>query len=433
MNETWPEIKKRKLKERRGETFDWIQSLVVALFACVLIFTFLVRVVGVVGTSMLNTLHPGDRILVSNLFYTPKRGDIIVLRKESFNSEPIVKRVIATEGETVTIDFEGGIVYVDGVALDEPYTLEPTHRRIDFGDSVTVPEGCLFVMGDNRNGSTDSRDDRIGCVDERLVIGRAFFLLVPGGDSQHGESRDWSRPDVERIVGSKPRLIVLNRADQADAAATALWKKALTGEGALALEMDCKSGRGVNAFPAAARSLLKEKIERAEAKGQVGKALRFMVLGVPNVGKSSFINRLAGRKAAETSDRPGVTRGKQWITLNGGILLLDTPGILWPKFESPEVGYSLAWTGAINDNILDVELVACRLLERLRELYPDAIEARYKFTPDPEAPGYELLEAAARKRGFLISGGEVNTERMAHVLLDEFREGKLGRMTLERP
>lgn len=240
-------------------------------------------------------------------------------------------------------------------------------------------------------------------------------------------------PDVERIVGSKPRLIVLNRADQADAAATALWKKALTGEGALALEMDCKSGRGVNAFPAAARSLLKEKIERAEAKGQVGKALRFMVLGVPNVGKSSFINRLAGRKAAETSDRPGVTRGKQWITLNGDILLLDTPGILWPKFESPEVGYSLAWTGAINDNILDVELVACRLLERLRELYPGAIEARYKFTPDSEAPGYELLEAAARKRGFLISGGEVNTERMAHVLLDEFREGKLGRMTLERP
>ena len=240
-------------------------------------------------------------------------------------------------------------------------------------------------------------------------------------------------PDVERIVGSKPRLIVLNRADQADAAATALWKKALTGEGALALEMDCKSGRGVNAFPAAARSLLKEKIERAEAKGQVGKALRFMVLGVPNVGKSSFINRLAGRKAAETSDRPGVTRGKQWITLNGGILLLDTPGILWPKFESPEVGYSLAWTGAINDNILDVELVACRLLERLRELYPGAIEARYKFTPDPEAPGYELLEAAARKRGFLISGGEVNTERMAHVLLDEFREGKLGRGPLAGP
>ena len=142
---------------------------------------------------------------------------------------------------------------------------------------------------------------------------------------------------------------------------------------------------------------------------------------------------MAHRKTARAEDRPGVTRSKQWVPVDPTLELLDTPGILWPKFESPEVGYSLAWTGAINDNILDVELVACRLLERLRELYPDAIEARYKFTPDPEAPGYELLEAAARKRGFLISGGEVNTERMAHVLLDEFREGKLGRMTLERP
>ena len=158
-----------------------------------------------------------------------------------------------------------------------------------------------------------------------------------------------------------------------------------------------------------------------------------MVLGIPNVGKSSFINRLAGRKAAQTSDRPGVTRGKQWITLPNNIQLLDTPGILWPKFESEQVGLSLAWTGAINDNILDIELVAARLLERLRELYPNAIEERYKFTPDPEAPGYELLEQVGRKRGFLVSGGEVNTERMAHVLLDEFRAGKLGRVTLERP
>ena len=174
-------------------------------------------------------------------------------------------------------------------------------------------------------------------------------------------------PDVERIVGSKPRLIVLNRADQADAAATAEWKKALSGEGVLALEMDCKSGRGVNAFPAAARSLLREKIERAEAKGQVGKALRFMVLGVPNVGKSSFINRLAGRKAAETSDRPGVTRGKQWITLNGGILLLDTPGILWPKFEYPEVGMMLAYTGAVKEGVIDLEELAYRLMELLHD------------------------------------------------------------------
>lgn len=240
-------------------------------------------------------------------------------------------------------------------------------------------------------------------------------------------------PDVAKLSEGKPRLIILNRADQADPAATALWRKALAGDGVSVLEMDCKTGKGVNNFVPAARSLLREKLERYEAKGQSGKALRFMVLGIPNVGKSSFINRIAGRKAAEASDRPGVTRGKQWITVNNSLLLLDTPGILWPKFESPEVGLSLAWTGAINDNILDIELVAARLLTRLRELYPKAVEERYKFIPDPDAGGFELLETAARKRGFLVSGGEVNTERMAHVLLDEFRAGKLGRITLERP
>ena len=240
-------------------------------------------------------------------------------------------------------------------------------------------------------------------------------------------------PDVDELTAGKPRLIVLNRVDQADPEMTKKWAAYFRSLGCAVIETDAKQGGGVKQFSSAVRTLLHDKIASYEAKGQIGRVLRVMVLGIPNVGKSTFINKVSGRKSAKAEDRPGVTRGKQWITLNGGILLLDTPGILWPKFESPEVGYSLAWTGAINDNILDVELVACRLLERLRELYPGAIEARYKFTPDPEAPGYELLEAAARKRGFLISGGEVNTERMAHVLLDEFREGKLGRMTLERP
>lgn len=240
-------------------------------------------------------------------------------------------------------------------------------------------------------------------------------------------------PDVERIVGSKPRLIVLNRADQADAAATAEWKKALSGEGVLALEMDCKSGRGVNAFPAAARLLLREKIERAEAKGQVGKALRFMVLGVPNVGKSSFINRLAGRKAAETSDRPGVTRGKQWITVDQGLELLDTPGILWPKFEDETIGLHLAFTGAVRDAIMDVETLACHLILLLAQRKPEALTARFKIVPEEGMSGWDLLEAGARKRGFLISGGEVDLERMANILLDEFRAGKMGRITLELP
>ena len=240
-------------------------------------------------------------------------------------------------------------------------------------------------------------------------------------------------PDIDAICGTKPRMIILNRIDMADPAMTKRWAEHFRARGYSVLQTDCKTKKGISGFVPAVRELLAEKLARYAEKGQVGRPLKLMIVGIPNVGKSTFINQIAGRKGAKAENRPGVTRGKQWITLNGGILLLDTPGILWPKFESPEVGYSLAWTGAINDNILDVELVACRLLERLRELYPGAIEARYKFTPDPEAPGYELLEAAARKRGFLISGGEVNTERMAHVLLDEFREGKLGRMTLERP
>ena len=240
-------------------------------------------------------------------------------------------------------------------------------------------------------------------------------------------------PDIDAICGTKPRMIILNRIDMADPAMTKRWAEHFRARGYSVLQTDCKTKKGISGFVPAVRELLAEKLARYAEKGQVGRPLKLMIVGIPNVGKSTFINQVAGRKGAKAENRPGVTRGKQWITLNGGILLLDTPGILWPKFESPEVGYSLAWTGAINDNILDVELVASRLLERLRELYPGAIEARYKFTPDPEAPGYELLEAAARKRGFLISGGEVNTERMAHVLLDEFREGKLGRMTLERP
>ena len=193
MNETWPEIKKRKMKERRGDVFDWVQSLVVALLACVLTFTFAVRIFSVSGTSMLDTLHNDDRIVISNLFYTPKQGDIVVLRKTSFSDEPLVKRVIARGGQTVDIDFEKGVVYVDGQALDEPYILEPTRRRIDFEDETLVPDGCVFVMGDNRNGSTDSRDLRIGCVDERLIMGKALFLLIPGADREHGERGDWSR------------------------------------------------------------------------------------------------------------------------------------------------------------------------------------------------------------------------------------------------
>ena len=240
-------------------------------------------------------------------------------------------------------------------------------------------------------------------------------------------------PDMDEMAGGKPRLIILNRTDQADPEITKKWVKHFRSQGWSTLETDCKTGKGVNAFPQAVRTMLKDKIEANNAKGQTGKPLRLMVLGIPNVGKSSFINKAAHRKAAITSDRPGVTRGKQWISIDNGLELLDTPGILWPKFDNQQVGENLAFTGAVKDDIMDRVTLAANLLSRLSELYPDRVETRYKFTPDPSVRGYDLLETAAKKRGFLISGGEYDLERMAAVLLDEFRGGKLGRITLEKP
>ena len=240
-------------------------------------------------------------------------------------------------------------------------------------------------------------------------------------------------PDIQTIAGEKPRLVILNRSDLADAGITAEWKTALEREGQPVMVTDAKSGKGVNSFSSEVRKLLADKISYYESKGQAGRLLRCVILGIPNVGKSTFINKAAGRKAALAGDKPGVTRGKQWITLPNGIELLDTPGILWPRFESQEVGELLAITGAIKTEVFDTEALAANLMLRLKQMYPDALLNRYKLQPAQDASGYELLEAAARKRGFLVSGGEADTERMAITLLREFHEGKLGRLSLERP
>ena len=240
-------------------------------------------------------------------------------------------------------------------------------------------------------------------------------------------------PDIQTIAGEKPRLVILNRSDLADAGITAEWKTALEREGQPVMVTDAKSGKGVNSFSSEVRKLLADKISYYESKGQAGRLLRCVILGIPNVGKSTFINKAAGRKAALAGDKPGVTRGKQWITLPNGIELLDTPGILWPRFESQEVGELLAITGAIKTEVFDTEALAANLMLQLKQMYPDALLNRYKLQPAQDASGYELLEAAARKRGFLVSGGEADTERMAITLLREFHEGKLGRLSLERP
>lgn len=240
-------------------------------------------------------------------------------------------------------------------------------------------------------------------------------------------------PDIDRLAGAKPRLVILNRVDQADPAVTALWRREYRRQNLAVLETDCKSGKGVNRFPQTVRELLSGQIAAYAAKGQGSRPLRVMILGIPNVGKSTFINRAAKRKATKTSDKPGVTRGKQWITLENGLELLDTPGILWPRFDDPQVGENLAVTGAVRDEILDRETLCANLLVKLRACYLQNIEERYKFRPMPEMTGFEMLETAAKKRGFLLSGGEYDCERMAAVLLDEFRGGKLGRISLEKP
>ncbi|MCL2249758.1 MAG: ribosome biogenesis GTPase YlqF [Oscillospiraceae bacterium] len=238
-------------------------------------------------------------------------------------------------------------------------------------------------------------------------------------------------PDLDDMTPGKPRIIVLNRVDQADVSMTKKWVTSYRSSGVFVIETDSKSGKGVSSLHNAVRAILKQKIEDNIQKGQSGKKLRIMVVGIPNVGKSSFINRLAGRKAAQTSDRPGVTRGKQWISLGNEIELLDTPGVLWPKFEDQIIAENLAFTGAIRDAILDTQTLAANLMSRLSQYYPERLTERYKIPEDSQLSGYELLEFAAKKRGFLISGGDVDTERMAVILLDEFRGGKLGRITLE--
>ncbi len=245
-----------------------------------------------------------------------------------------------------------------------------------------------------------------------------------------------SNPVLREIIQSKPRVALLNKSDMADPSCTSQWIAEYASRGVKAIALECKTGKGVPAFYSGVREVLKDRIAAWEQKGMVGRPIRVMVVGVPNVGKSSFINRLVktGGKA-EVQDKPGVTRQNHWFTVGKGFELLDTPGVLWPKFEDPVVGEHLAFTGAVKDEILDREGLACRLLELLMELYPTAVNARYKtdIKPEEKLPGYEILERIGRKRGMLISGGEIDLERAANTVLDEYRGGTLGRITLERP
>ncbi|MBQ7669492.1 MAG: ribosome biogenesis GTPase YlqF [Clostridia bacterium] len=238
-------------------------------------------------------------------------------------------------------------------------------------------------------------------------------------------------PEISELIGTKPRLTLLNKSSLADPVITSEWKNKLGN----ALDIDCVSGYNVNKIPSVVKEILKDKTERFESKGMIGKQLKAMIVGIPNVGKSSFVNRLSKSKKAKVEDRPGVTLNKQWITTDLGIELLDMPGVLWPKFEDKLTGENLALTGAIKDAILDTEALGAILCQRLFDLYPDKFCERYKLSSDALSGknGYEMLETVGRKRGHLVSGGVVDTEKTAIVLLDEFRGCKIGNISLERP
>ena len=247
--------------------------------------------------------------------------------------------------------------------------------------------------------------------------------------------RSSKNPEILKLTAGKPKLTLLNKASLADPGASDAWLSHYEKTENKALLIDCVTGDGIAKIGDAVRGILSDKIARNEARGMTGRRLSAMIVGIPNVGKSSLINRLAGGKRAKVENRPGVTTAKQWVTTGIGLSLLDTPGVLWPKFDEKTVGENLAMTGAIRDGVLDVETLAMTLCLRLTDLYPALFFARYKLNPDETEgrDGYDLLELVGRKRGFLVSGGEVNMRRTAEMLLDEFRSGVIGRISLERP
>lgn len=268
----------------------------------------------------------------------------------------------------------------------------------------------------------------------RRLIGESLSLVdlvIELTDARIPQSS--RNPELDKWLLDKPRIIILNKSDCADENITKQWVEYYKKKGIRAVMADCKSGKGVAGIIPAVKAELAKLLERRTAKGIAGKPIRVMVVGIPNVGKSSLINKLAGSKRAKVEDRPGVTRGRQWVKISNELELLDMPGVLWPKFEDQTVGEHLAFTGAVKDDVIDIELLAMRLLQLLNRDYPQLLQERYKVDAEEDTEAYELLTMVGRKRGMLISGGEVNTERAAITVLDEYRSGKLGKISLEKP
>ena len=242
-----------------------------------------------------------------------------------------------------------------------------------------------------------------------------------------------SNPELEELINNIPRIVLLNKCDLADKVTTNQWVEYYKKKGVKAIPVDCRTGKGLNNYIVAVREVLKDVIKKNEDRGMPGKALRIMVVGIPNTGKSSFINRMAGAAKAKVADKAGVTRHNQWFAIGNGIELLDTPGVLWPKFDDPQVGDRLAFIGSVKDEILDAETLAIRLLEVMKNDYPERLTERYKIADFTNKEAWEVLEMIGKKRGMMIKGGEIDYERASVMLLDEYRGGKLGTISLEKP
>ena len=450
-------------KKVRG-ILNWIFQIAVVLIFGILAGIALFQSVTVQESTMEPTLQVGERFFVNRAVYkvsSPERGDIIVYKTSGSDDAALhIGRVIGLPGDTVQIS--NGAVLINGEVYNENKNFPEISNAGLASDGVSLESGEYFVLGDNRNNSEDSRYGDIGNINKKYIVGKVWFVISPK-DKFGFLKVQWypghmtkakrqmqediklidliielvdarvplssRNPDIDELGKNKSRLILLNKSDLADERQNEAWKTYFQAKGFYVVKVDSRNGSGMKAINNVIQEACKEKIERDRRRGIKNRPIRAMVVGIPNVGKSTFINTFAGRACAKTGNKPGVTKGKQWIRLNKGVELLDTPGILWPKFEDQQVGIRLACVGSIKDDILNMEELALWLIDYLRENYKGILAERYQITE--EGTSVEVLEAIARARGCLKKQEELDYAKASLILFDDFRSGKMGRITLE--
>ena len=440
---------------------DWLVSIIIAVALAFCIRTFLVEPYMVEGSSMYPTLVNHERLVVDKLSYfvtDPKKGEIVVFRFPKDQSRDFIKRVIAVGGDTV--EMQQGKVFVNGKQLNETYIYhnDPKGKNISDYRKVVVPKDTIFVLGDNRNNSEDSRFADVGFVPLKLVKGRALVAFWPL-DKMPGHMtkakrmmesqiklvdvvvemldaripRSSTNPMLQDILGSKPKVIALNKIDMADKAQTDVWLEKVKHSGLPVCKIDCSTGKGVKQLISAVQRAAKPVIDKWLKKGVRNRPVRVMIVGIPNVGKSTLINRLVGKNKVMAADKPGVTRGQQWVTIAKGLELLDTPGVLWPKFDDPSVGFALAVTGAIKEDVFDREQAVELLLDLLIRKYPQDLQTKYAVSLEQGDDVNAVMAKIAVARGCLKSGGQLDLDKVVQLVLRDFRAGRLGRFTIDEP